>query len=675
MTTVHVPGACPHDCPDTCAWTVTVTDGVATGVHGVKDHPITSGHLCVKMQRYEERTYHPDRLLRPLVRTGSKGAGQFRETSWDEALGAVRDGLTRSIDDHGPLSVLPYSYMGTMGELQGSSMDRRLFNALGTAHMDGTICLAAGAWAWGLTYPAGWPATDIESVAEADLVVAWGANMVSTHLHFWPYFLQARKRGGTIVCIDPVRTKTARASDLHLAPRPGSDGALALGLLHVIFAKGWEDTDFLTERTTGADELRARAAEWPVERAAAATGLPESAITDLATRFAEAKASFIKLGPGAQRHADAGQAFRAILCLPAVTGAWRHPGGGAHVHSASTFPARASAMERPDLRPPDAPTRSVNQVQLGQALAGTYDELGPVAALCIANTNPAVVCPDSGAVLSGLAREDLFTVVLEQFMTDTARYADVVLPATTQLEHLDVVKSWGHRYLTLNRPAVAPRGESRPNTEIYRMIGAALGLEHPALSDSDDALLATYLEGYDAETVAQLHTRGWVKVQPAEDARARVMLRSEAMGRMGLDPLPDAPDGPAPFDGLPPATGLGEPLLVLTPKSHYFLNSTAVNHQRLRKMAGEPSLLLAPVDADARELADGQLACLRSEHGALTVPVHRSEDVLPGTAVLVSNWWNRDFPGGAGANALTGQALTDVGGAPRFQVHAHLSPI
>ena len=594
-----------------------MTDGVATGVHGVKDHPITSGHLCVKMQRYEERTYHPDRLLRPLVRTGPKGGGQFREASWDEALGAVRDGLTRAIDDHGPLSVLPYSYMGTMGELQGSSMDRRLFNALGTAHMDGTICLAAGAWAWGLTYPAGWPATDIETVAEADLVVAWGANMVSTHLHFWPYFLQARKRGATIVCIDPVRTKTARASDVHLAPRPGSDGALALGLLHVIFAKGWEDTDFLTERTTGADDLRARAAEWPVERAAAATGLPEAAITDLASRFAQARSSFIKLGPGAQRHADAGQAFRAILCLPAVTGAWRHPGGGAHVHSASTFPGRASAMERPDLRPPGAPTRAVNQVQIGRALAGTYDGLGPVAALCIANTNPAVVCPDSGAVLSGLAREDLFTVVLEQFMTDTARFADVVLPATTQLEHLDVVKSWGHRYLTLNRPAVAPRGESKPNTEIYRMIAAALGVDHPALSDSDDVLLATYLEGYDAETVAQLHEQGWVKVRPAEDARAKVMLRSEAMGRMGLDPLPDAPDGPASSAGDPPATGPGEPLLVLTPKSHHFLNSTAVNHHRLRKMAGEPSLLLAPVDADARDLVDGQLACLRSEHGAL----------------------------------------------------------
>jgi anaerobic selenocysteine-containing dehydrogenase len=627
------------------------------------------------MQRYEERTYHRDRLLQPLVRTGPKGAGQFREASWDDALGVVRDGLRRAIDDHGPLSVLPYWYLGTMGELQSSSMDRRLFNSLGTARMDDTICLAAGAWAWGLTYPTGWPATDIESVAQADLVVAWGANMVSTHLHFWPYFLQARKRGGTIVCIDPVRTKTARASDLHLAPRPGSDGALALGLMHVIFAKGWEDAGFLAERTTGADELRARAAEWPVERAAAATGLAESAITDLATRFAEAKSSFIKLGPGAQRHADAGQAFRAILCLPAVTGAWRHPGGGAHVHSASTFPGRSSAMERPDLRPPGAPTRVVNQVQLGRALAGTYDDLGSIAALCVANTNPAVVCPDSGQVLAGLAREDLFTVVLEQFMTDTARYADVVLPATTQLEHLDVVKSWGHRYLTLNRPAIAPRGESRPNTEIFRMMAAALGLEHPALADSDEMLLSTYLEGYDSETVAQLHDRGWVKICPAEDDRVKVVLRSEAMARMGLDPLPDAPDGPE----RTPAPGEAASLLVLTPKSHHFLNSTAVNHQRLRVMAGEPSVLVAAVDAEARGLADGQLGCLRSVHGSLTVPVHRSDDVLPGTAVLLSNWWTNDFPNdfpaGTGVNALTGQELTDLGGAPRFQVRAQLTAV
>ena len=374
-------------------------------------------------------------------------------------------------------------------------------------------------------------------MAEAELVVAWGANMVSTHLHFWPYFLQARKRGGTIVCIDPVRTKTARAADIHLAPRPGSDGALALGLLHVIFAEGLEDAEFLAERTVGADELRARAMEWPVARAARATGLSADAITDLARRLAAARPAFIKLGPGAQRHADAGQAFRAILCLPAVTGAWRYAGGGAHVHSARTFPDRGAAMERPDLRPDGDPPRVVNQVQLGRALAGTYDDGGPIAALCIANTNPAVVNPDSGSVLAGLAREDLFTVVAEQFMTDTARYADVVLPATTQLEHLDVVKSWGHRYLTLNQPAIAPLGQSQPNTEIFRRIAAVMGLDHPALQDSDEALLATYLEGYDPADVDQLWERG-----------------------LGQDPARGGPaaEGPAPLGGdAPPRPGPG----------------------------------------------------------------------------------------------------------------------
>ncbi|HEY8093001.1 MAG TPA: molybdopterin-dependent oxidoreductase [Acidimicrobiales bacterium] len=664
---IHVLGACPHDCPDTCAWTATVEDGVVTGIHADRDHPITAGHLCVKMQRYEERMYHPDRLLMPLVRTGPKGSATFRPASWDEALAVVRAGLEDAMDRHGPTSVLPFSYMGTMGQLQGSSMDRRLFNRLGTAKMDGTICFAAGAWAWGLTYPTGWAAPDIETASQAELVVAWGANMVSTHLHFWPYFLQARKRGATIVCIDPVRTKTARAADIHLAPRPGSDGALALGLLHVIFAEGLEDAEFLAERTVGADELRARAAEWPLERAARATGLAPEAITDLARRLAAARPSFIKLGPGAQRHADAGQAFRAVLCLPAVTGAWRYPGGGVHVHSAQTFPSRSAAMERPDLRPDDQPLRVINQVQLGRALAGTYDEHEPLAALVVSNTNPAVVCPDSRSVLAGLAREDLFTVVAEQFMTDTARYADVVLPATTQLEHLDVVTSWGHRYLTLNLPAVAPLGQSRPNTEIFRMIAAAMGLDHPALAESDETLLATYLDGYDAASVAELYERGWTKIEPVEDPRPKAMLRSEGMAHLGLDPLPDAPDGPDPGDG-------ERRLLVLTPKSHHFLNSTAVNHARLRKMAGAPEVLLAPQDAAERGVAEGALARLTTENGSITVPARLSSDVLAGTAVLISNWWNDDFPGGQGANVLTDQELTDVGGAPRFQVLAEVAP-
>ena len=663
MTTIEVRGACPHDCPDTCAWIATVTDGVVTKVRGDRDHPITAGHLCVKTQHYEARVYRPDRILTPLLRTGPKGTPAFREATWDEALAAVRAGLERVIERRGAEAILPFSYLGTQGVLQGSSMDRRVAHALGTADLVRTICLSAGAWAWGLTYPDGWPATDFEDVPQSDLVVAWGANMVSTHLHLWPAFLEARKRGGTIVCVDPVRTRTARASDIHVQLRPGSDGALALGLMHVLFAEGLDDADFLATRTSGAGDLRSRAAEWPPERAAAATGLDAAMIVDLARRLGRARAPFIKLGPGAQRHAGSGQAFRAVLALPAVVGAWRHPGGGAHVHSAGGFADAGKAMERPDLRT-GGPARPVNMVQLGRALAGTVDDRGPIDALLVYNSNPAVICPDATSVRAGLARDDLFTVVAEHVPTETVAYADVVLPATTQLEHLDILWSWGHRYLTLNLPAVAPRGQARSNTEIFRLLAAELGLSDPALSDDDEALLATYLASYDDDTVASLREQGWVKVTPPADAGARAMLRNDAMASFGLDPVPDADDGPEPGT-----------VLVVTPKAHHFLNSTFVDDDRLRHMAGEARVLVAPADAARVGVSDGSLVRVTSEHGAITAVAAVTDDVLAGTVVVPSNWWHRDFPGGLGANALTGQDLTDLGAAPRFTVAAQLTPV
>ena len=662
MTTIEVRGACPHDCPDTCAWIATVTDGVVTKVRGDRDHPVTAGHLCIKTQKYEERVYHPERILTPLVRTGPKGTYAFREATWPEALAAARAGLERVIETRGPSAILPFSYLGTQGVLQGASMDRRFAHALGTADLGRTICLAAGAWAWSMTYPAAWPATDIEDVPHAELVVAWGANMVSTHLHLWPFLLEARKRGATIVCVDPVRTKTARAADIHLQLRPGTDGALALGMLHVIFAEALEDAEFLELRTVGADDLRARAAEWPVERAAAATGLSPDAIADVARRFAAAQPAFIKLGPGAQRHARSGQAFRAVLALPAVTGAWRHLGGGAHVHSATTFPDASAAMERPELRAERA--RAVNMVQLGRALTGTVDEQGPIDALIVYNSNPAVICPDSTAVRAGLARDDLFTVVADHMPTETVAFADVVLPATTQLEHLDVLWSWGHRYLTMNWPAIAPVGQARPNTEIFRLLAAELGLDHPALRDDDETLLATYLAAFDDATRASLVAQGWAKVAPRVDPDSKVRLRNDVMAQFGLDPLPDADDADPGDDRF----------LVVTPKSHHFLNSSFVDHDRLRHMAGAPSAQLAPVDAARLAVCDGSLALVESDYGTVTATIAVSDDVLPGTVVVPSNWWHRDFPGGLGANALTGQDLTDLGAAPQFTVRASIRP-
>jgi anaerobic selenocysteine-containing dehydrogenase len=662
VNTIDVRGACPHDCPDTCAWIASVTDGVVTKVRGDRDHPVTAGHLCIKTQKYEERVYHPDRIVTPLLRTGPKGTYAFREATWPEALAAARAGLERVIETRGPSAILPFSYMGTQGVLQGASMDRRFAHALGTADLGRTICLAAGAWAWSMTYPAAWPATDIEDVPHAELVVAWGANMVSTHLHLWPFLLEARKRGATIVCVDPVRTKTARAADIHLQLRPGTDGALALGMLHVIFAEGLEDAEFLELRTVGADDLRARAAEWPVERAAAATGLAPEEIADVARRFAAAQPAFIKLGPGAQRHARSGQAFRAVLALPAVTGAWRHLGGGAHVHSATTFPDAGAAMERPELRAERA--RAVNMVQLGRALAGTVDEDGPIDALIVYNSNPAVICPDSAAVRTGLARDDLFTVVADHVPTETVAFADVVLPATTQLEHLDVLWSWGHRYLTMNWPAIAPVGQARPNTEIFRLLAAELGLDHPALRDDDETLLATYLAAFDDTTRASLAEQGWAKVAPRVDPDSKVRLRNDVMAQFGLDPLPDADDADPDDDRF----------LVVTPKSHHFLNSSFVDHDRLRHMAGAPSAQLAAVDAVRLAVSDGSLVQVESDYGAVTARVAVSDDVLAGTVVIASNWWHRDFPGGVGANALTGQDLTDLGSAPQFTVRASIRP-
>ncbi|HSS91101.1 MAG TPA: molybdopterin-dependent oxidoreductase [Streptosporangiaceae bacterium] len=655
----EVAGCCPHDCPDTCAWVATVEGGVVTGVRGRRDHPVTAGHLCTKVQRYEERCYHPDRLLVPLVRDGAKGSGRFREASWSEALRVAGDGLGRAIDRHGPTGVLPYSYLGTQGVLQGASLDRRFFHALGACELERTICYSAGGWGWALTYPSGWPATDIEAVPSAEMIIVWGANMVSTHLHLWPFVLQARRRGALIVCVDPVVTRTARAADWHVQLRPGSDAALAMSMLHVIFREGLEDREFLEQRCIGADELRVKAQGWPPARAAEITGLNVGDIEKLARRFAAARPGFIKLGPGAQRHATAGQAFRCVLALPAVTGAWRHPGGGAHVHSADGFPDADDVMERPDLRPPGQ-RRSVNMVQLGRAL----EPDGGIGALVVYNSNPAVICPDSERVLAGLARPDLFTVAMDTTLTETVAYADVVLPATTQLEHLDVLWSWGHRYLSLNRPAIAPQGQSAPNTEIFRRLAGAMGLGEPALFTTDDGLLAEYLASYPDDVQAEVLRNGYAKVTPRTDPGAKVRLRNDAAAKYGVDPLPDAAELPIP----------GEGMIVLTPKSHHFLNSTYLDHDRLRRAAGDPTILVAAEDADEIGITTGTLVRLRNASGTVTCRATVDPSTLPGTVVLLGNWWHRDLPGGRGANALTDGTLTDLGRAGVLTTRAHLEP-
>ena len=510
-----VRGACPHDCPDTCATLVTVDGaGRAVRIAGDPDHPVTRGFLCAKVNRYLERTYHADRLLHPLRRVGPKGAGRFARVSWDEALGEIAERLDAVRRTSGGEAILPYSYAGTMGLVQGSSMDRRFFHRLGASQLARTICAEAGRQGMLMTVGANL-GVDTEGVPESDLVILWGTNTLTSNPHLWPFVLEARRRGAPVLCIDPLRTRTADQCDEWLPIRPGTDAALALGIMHVLFAEALDDADYLARHTVGAAELRARAREYPPERVAAITGLPAERVVTLARQYGRARAAFIRVNYGLQRHRGGGMAVRTIACLPAVAGHWRRAGGGVQLSTSAAFKFNGAALQRADLSPP---VRTINMIRLGDALTEADAGVGgpPVQALVVYNSNPAAVAPDLGAVRRGLAREDLFTVVLEHFQTDTADWADFVLPATTQLEHWDVHLAYGHYYATLNRPAIAPLGEAKSNAEIFRLLAARMGLADGVFADDDLALvrqaLATSDPRMDGVTFDALMEHGWARL-------------------------------------------------------------------------------------------------------------------------------------------------------------------
>src|SRR5687768_7784518 len=552
MTQTVIKGACPHDCPDTCAMLVTVEDGRAVRVAGDPDHPFTNGFLCAKVNRYIERTYHPDRLLYPMRRVGPKGRGEFERISWDDAIDEIARRLgeiIRSAD--GPQAILPYSYAGTMGMLQGSSIDRRFFHSIGASKLDRTICSMAGTVGMRMTVGANIGA-DVEGIPESDLVLLWGTNTLTSNPHMWPFVLEARARGAPVIAIDPIRTRTAAQCDDWLAIQPGTDAALALGMMHVLFAEGLEDSEYLAAHTLGEEQLRTRAAEYPPNRVAAITGLSADTVVSLARRYGRARAAFIRVNYGLQRHAGGGMAVRTIACLPAIGGHWRRPGGGVQLSTSANFQFNKEALERPDLSPP---VRTVNMIRLGEALTAPDAGIGgpPVRALVVYNSNPAAVAPDRAAVRRGLTREDLFTVVLEHFQTDTADYADILLPATTQLEHWDLHYAYGHHYATLNRPAIEPLGECKPNSEIFRRLAARMGMEDASLLDDDLTMirqaLATQSPKLDGVTLDALLERGWVRLNvprpymPFADGAfltpsGKCEFYSARLAEMGLDPLP-----------------------------------------------------------------------------------------------------------------------------------------
>ena len=697
-----VRGACPHDCPDTCAMLVTVEDGRATEVRGDPDHPFTRGALCAKVNDYVERVYSPARVLHPLRRSGAKGSGKFERISWDAALDEIAGRFRAIAAEHGAQAILPYSYLGTEGLLNGLNVGDPFFNRLGSSISERTFC-ASGAITGYIMTVGPTPGTDPESLVHARYIVIWACNVISTNLHLWPIIAEARRRGAKVVVIDPLRSRTARAADWHIPIRPATDGALALGLMNVIIGEHLTDDEYIDNYTVGFSELSARAREYPPERVSHITGIPAADIVRLAREYARTQPAAIRFGVGIERQPGGGQAVRAISCLPALVGAWRRPGGGLVFMPNFAFPVKWDVLTRPDFIRPGV--RHINQYSLGAALTGELGLEPPIKALFVYNSNPVVVAPEQDRIVAGLSREDLFTVVSEQFLTDTADFADVVLPATTQLEQLDVMFSWGHLYLTLNQPAIAPLGEAVPNTEMFRRLAARMGFDDPCFRRTDEetvraiidwnspALAGVDLESLKRDGYARLklgtpdtfapHAEGGFPTPSGKTefvssmaARGNFVLPIFRQGSTSFDPR-EREATPA-IDPVPtyiparesamsdPALAARYPLNIISPKSHAFLNSCYANLPHQRRIAGEPTVTLNPADAAEREIGEGRAVRVFNQRGAFEAMAHLSDAVRPGVVVAPLGHW-RKFSRVAGTvNAVNSAALADLGNAPTF---------
>ena len=672
MTTVL--GGCPHDCPDACSFVTTVQDGVAVKVQGNPAHPQTDGALCTKVSRYTERTYHPERILQPQRRVGPKGAGQFESVGWDEALRDIAARLG-AIAARGPRSseaILPYSYAGTMGLVQSESMAARFFYRLGASLLDRTICSRAGGE--GQVYTLGAKVgMRVEFFAQSKLILIWGSNAIGSNLHFWRYAQEAKRDGAKLICIDPRRSETADKCHEHIALLPGTDAALALALMHELVLHDWLDHDYIAQYTQGWAQLRERALQWDPERAAAVCGISAEQIRSLARDYAgcvrAGTPTAIRLNYGMQRVRGGGNAVRAIACLPALVGAWRQRAGGFLMSSSGTFPVRKAALECPDLLAGRTP-RTINMVTIGDdLLRPASPAFGPaIEALVVYNSNPVAVAPDSAKVVRGFAREDLFTVVLEHFQTDTADYADYILPATTQLEHWDVHLSYGHTDVVLNRPAIAPVGAAKPNTQIFRELARHMGFTEPCFTENDESLCrAAY---GDAVNFNALLTHGFTSLQVPEAPFAeggfptpsgKCEFFSARLAAQGQDGLPDyLPNHEV------PGSSKDFPLAMISPPARNFLNSSFVNVKSLRDIEVEPLLEMNALDAAARGLVSGTVVRVFNQRGDYRCNMKVSARARPGVVNGMGIWWRKMGIDGKNVNELTSQKLTDLGAAPTF---------
>jgi anaerobic selenocysteine-containing dehydrogenase len=650
---------CPLDCPDACAVRITVEDGRVTRLQGDPDHPFTRGFACVKTYRYPERQHHPDRLTHPLVRAGAKGEGRFVRASWDEALDLVAERTGDAVARFGGESVLPFSYAGTMGRVE-CEHPLAFFRALGASELDWTICAATGGAGWEANYGPHKLATDPEDVPYAKMVLLWGIDAARSHVHLMPDVKAAQRAGAFVLHVDPYRNDTTRIADEHWQLAVGSDTAVALAMGHVILRDGLEDRDYLERHARGLDAYRRAVEAWPPERAAAVAGLDPRRIEDVARRFATVGAAYVRVGYGMTRNEGGGNAIRAVTLLPALTGAWRHRGGGGGISTSGGFGlGTARTAGRHLLRPG---VRRVNQNRLASALAGADGP--PIAKLFVFNSNPAAVAPDSSRVRAGLRRDDLFTTVLEHFQTDTADYADVLLPATTFLEHPDLYTSYGHYHLQWAEPVVAPTGEARPNTWVFRELARRLGLDDPTLSWSAEEVarewLASghpHLEGITFEALREARS---MKLRLPTPFRPYAEGSHHPDRKVAFDPPPEV----VVFEEQP---STAFPLRLISPPGTHVLNTSMGNVASLLKAAGgEPWMLLHPADAERFGVQDGRRHRIVSAQGSIVRRIDVTDAAREGVLVAVGQWWPKLAPDGRSLNDLTSERLTDLGGGSTF---------
>jgi anaerobic selenocysteine-containing dehydrogenase len=692
-----VHAACPHDCPDACAVLITVDDGRAVKIQGDPAHPVTRGFLCAKVAKYLDRVYSPERVLHPVRRIVPKGplpssarpfqpratgttsldSTVWQRISWDAALDEVVARFRAISDQFGPEAILPYSYGGTLGALGNASMDRRFFHRLGASQLDRTICATTGGEALISVVGKKW-GTEPEQFRHAKTIIAWGANIHGNNVHLWPFIEAARRNGGKLIVIDPYRTRTARCADWYLPIAPGTDVALAMGMMHVIISENLHDADYVARFTEGFDELRERVNEFTPGRVARWTGIAASDIVKLARQYAKERPAAIRVNYGVQRSENGGMAMRAIAMLPCITGSWKEVGGGLQLSLSGAFGLNEAALEMPELMqksPLGRAARVVNMSQLASALNTLADP--PVKALLVYNSNPAAVAPDHNNVVRGLQRPDLFTVVHEQFFTDTCDYADIVLPATTFFEHKDLQKSYGHYYLQVSEAAIAPPGEARSNVELFRALALRMGFDEPCFGESVDEMIdaalrspSPWLEGIDRERLEREH---WVKLNvpqgqsaflpfaqgfPTPSGKAR--LYNDALGTLGVDPVIEF--------RVPQESRHGEaarkfPLELLGRKADNFLNTTFCNIPSVQELEQRDLLEINSADAAARGIHDGERVRVWNDRGSLELAAHVNGAVQPGVVAARLNWV-RDK--GGNVNNLTSERLTDFGGGPTF---------